>query len=359
MENHQPEHEQLYLRNDNDQVHEIPQEIPPGYRFVPDDVQLIDDYLKVIVDHPEQGGVNGLIFTVNLYGSDPEELTAVHQEQCEKTWYFFTKRNRKYANGTRPDRAAGEGYWKQTNVVQYIFRRGENNKRVKIGRKITLDYYYKKGGKEKDDFRTDWKMTEYRLDGVNLQNNYNSSEFCEWCLCRIYKSKAKKTKDDDNLQVNLQVEAEPNAVAELIAPREHNGHVAGEQYNGQNAGGSGVNYIQQSTSMPSNNNVVWNPMPSNNNAVWNPSSSNYMANSTSGSINGLQYNTDALLIDQQDTYPHTGNAGYVQPLRSLLPSGFPTSSDYSINQSSSGIPDHDLTSEWDFDEDFTFDDFDL
>lgn len=76
MENHQPEREQLYLHNGQVEVQEHEySSIPPGYRFVPDDVQLIDDYLKVIVDHPELGGVNGLIFTVNLYGSSPDELT--------------------------------------------------------------------------------------------------------------------------------------------------------------------------------------------------------------------------------------------------------------------------------------------
>ncbi|XP_074341712.1 uncharacterized protein LOC141679120 [Apium graveolens] len=408
MENHHPEHEQLYFHNGEYQVQgEHESGIPPGYRFVPDDIQLIDDYLKVIVDNPELGGVNDLIFTVNLYGSSPDELTAAHQEQCENTWYFFTKRIRKYPNGIRPDRAAGDGYWKQTNVVSPIFRAGENNKEVKIGRKITLDYLCKRDGSEKDGARTDWKMTEYRLDGVNLLKNHSSSEFDEWCLCRLYKSKnAKKTEEDDP-QENLAMEVEPNAVAELIVPQEpnagallivaqeHNGHVAGEQHNnfvgqstaapfgGQNigaqehnghvAGALRNNFAGQSTAAPfGGQNIVaqqqyngQNAGGPGNNAVWNPNNSNYMENGTTSSMNGFHYCTDAL-NDHQDMFP--------QPLRSLPPNGFPTSSNYNTSQSSSDIPDYDATNEWDFDYpsslfpgngqssfdiDFTFDDFDL
>lgn len=229
-------------------------------------------------------------------------------------------------------------------------------------------------------------------------------QFDEWCLCRLYRSKsAKKTREDDP-QENLVMEAdaeliapqehngqEPNAGALLIAPQEHNGrHVAGElhnnfagqitaapfadqniiaqqQYNGRNAGPS-VNFTQQSTTMDQQSTT----MAPSNHAIWNQNNSNYMENATSSSINGFHYYSDAL-NDQQNIYP-LNVTGYVQPLRSLPPNGFPTSSNYNTDQSSSDTLDYNVTSEWEFDYpsslfpdngqssfdiDFTFDDFDL
>ena len=101
-----------------------------------------------------------------------ENFAAAHKAQCEDTWYFFTKRTRKYANGSRPARAAGRGYWKQTNVIDHIFGVDEEKKPAEIGRKITLDYWYKN---DKVDWRSDWKMNEYRLDGVNLPDEQRSN----------------------------------------------------------------------------------------------------------------------------------------------------------------------------------------
>ncbi|KZV15980.1 hypothetical protein F511_14346 [Dorcoceras hygrometricum] len=40
-------------------------------------------------------------------------------------WYFFTSRELKYPNGSRPNRAAGDGYWKATVADQRIQQRQE------------------------------------------------------------------------------------------------------------------------------------------------------------------------------------------------------------------------------------------
>lgn len=70
-------------------------------------------------------------------------------------WYFFTPRNRKYPNGNRPNRSAGNGYWKPTGSDTTVKKRGQE-----IGCKKCLDYYE---GKHPGGTKTEWKMHEYRL----------------------------------------------------------------------------------------------------------------------------------------------------------------------------------------------------
>ena len=53
----------------------------------------------------------------------------------EKVWYFFTPRNRKYQNGSRPNWAASDGYWKANGVDVQIKEKG-----VIIGFKKTLNF---------------------------------------------------------------------------------------------------------------------------------------------------------------------------------------------------------------------------
>lgn len=100
---------------------------------------------------------------------------AAHKEQCENEWYFFTRRNRKYVNDTRPNRAAGKGYWKRVGGDKPIFRAGENNEQVRIGGRSTLIYYLRKDSKNKTDMRTEWRMKECRLDGDDLPHDYKTA----------------------------------------------------------------------------------------------------------------------------------------------------------------------------------------
>ncbi|KAL1807034.1 hypothetical protein ACET3Z_030102 [Daucus carota] len=330
---------------------EIVSRLPPGYRFVPEDEELIEKFLKVIIKNPERGRVQG-IFIVNLYASPPDELTAAHKPQCEDTWYFFTKRTRKYANGSRPARAAGRGYWKQTNVIDHIFGVDEEKKPAEIGRKITLDYWCKK---DKVDWRTDWKMNEYRLYGPKspdeqCSNAATSKEFDEWSLCRIYKSRGSKQKNKGK-QLVLQVEAESSSGTQPIAPQEHNEHFAGGNFTGQSTTAASNNQLSNPREQY-NGLYPGGPGPSSvlqfNNSGAFPNHSNYMANVASGSMNGMHYTSDDLLPENQYTYFMYENAAYVQPLRSLPPNCIPTWPPSDINQSSSSIPDQ-VTSEEEFD----------
>lgn len=108
--------------------------------------------------------------------------SAKYEEHCEKQWYFFTKRNRKYSGGNRPNRGAGNGFWKQTNVNRPVFKVLKDKTKVELGRKVTLDYHDK--SLKTAGQRTDWKMHEYRVNHKlpGLPSNYNtagsSSEVC-------------------------------------------------------------------------------------------------------------------------------------------------------------------------------------
>lgn len=85
----------------------------------------------------------------------------------EKEWYFFSPRDRKYPNGSRPNRAAGNGYWKATGADKPI----GNPKPVGI--KKALVFY---AGKAPKGEKTNWIMHEYRLAHVDRSaRNKNNS----------------------------------------------------------------------------------------------------------------------------------------------------------------------------------------
>ncbi|XP_076889297.1 NAC domain-containing protein JA2-like [Bidens hawaiensis] len=156
--------------------------LPPGFRFYPTDEELMVQYLCPKIagnDFPLQ-----IIGDVNLYKFDPWELPSKAMFG-EKEWYFFSPRDRKYPNGSRPNRVAGSGYWKATGTGKVITWEGR-----KVGIKKALVFYV---GKAPKGSKTNWIMHEYRLSETSKDNS-NSSRLDDWVLCRIYKkSSAEKT----------------------------------------------------------------------------------------------------------------------------------------------------------------------
>uniref|UniRef100_A0A0E0JQ92 NAC domain-containing protein n=1 Tax=Oryza punctata TaxID=4537 RepID=A0A0E0JQ92_ORYPU len=212
--------------------------LPPGFRFHPTDEELVVHYLcRKVARQPLPVPI---IAEVDLYKLDPWDLP----EKAlfgRKEWYFFTPRDRKYPNGSRPNRAAGRGYWKATGADKPVAPKGSVRT---VGIKKALVFY---SGKAPRGVKTDWIMHEYRLADADrapggkkgsqkvyvrddtipthlidvellmlMWSRPCSLQLDEWVLCRLYNKKNNWEK----------VKLEQQDVAAVAAPRHH--HQNGE-----------------------------------------------------------------------------------------------------------------------------------
>ncbi|KAL1202502.1 NAC domain-containing protein 55 [Cardamine amara subsp. amara] len=155
--------------------------LPPGFRFYPTDEELMVEYLcrkAAGYDFSLQ-----LIAEIDLYKFDPWILPS-KALFGEKEWYFFSPRDRKYPNGSRPNRVAGSGYWKATGTDKVISTEGR-----RVGIKKALVFYV---GKAPKGTKTNWIMHEYRLIEPSRRNG--STKLDDWVLCRIYKKQSSAQK---------------------------------------------------------------------------------------------------------------------------------------------------------------------
>ncbi|XVE55298.1 hypothetical protein DITRI_Ditri03aG0147800 [Diplodiscus trichospermus] len=153
-------------------------QLPPGFRFHPTDDELVVQYLRrKCASRPIAVPI---IAEIDLYKYDPWDLPDLAL-YGEKEWYFFTPRDRKYPNGSRPNRAAGSGYWKATGADKPI------GQPKPVGIKKALVFY---AGKAPKGEKTNWIMHEYRLADVDRSaQKKNSLRLDDWVLCRIYNKK--------------------------------------------------------------------------------------------------------------------------------------------------------------------------
>ncbi|KAA8523858.1 hypothetical protein F0562_010281 [Nyssa sinensis] len=148
--------------------------LPPGFRFYPTDEELLVQYLcRKVAGHQFSLEIIG---EIDLYKFDPWVLPS-KAIFGEKEWYFFSPRDRKYPNGSRPNRVAGSGYWKATGTDKIITTEGR-----KVGIKKALVFYI---GKAPKGTKTNWIMHEYRLS--ESARKKGSARLDDWVLCRIYK----------------------------------------------------------------------------------------------------------------------------------------------------------------------------
>ncbi|KAL0700448.1 hypothetical protein Bca4012_056570 [Brassica carinata] len=155
-------------------------QLPPGFRFHPTDEELVMHYL--CRKCASQSIAVPIIAEIDLYKYDPWELPGLAL-YGEKEWYFFSPRDRKYPNGSRPNRSAGSGYWKATGADKPI------GLPKPVGIKKALVFY---AGKAPKGEKTNWIMHEYRLADVDrsaARKKKNSLRLDDWVLCRIYNKK--------------------------------------------------------------------------------------------------------------------------------------------------------------------------
>ncbi|GFS39141.1 NAC domain containing protein 3 [Actinidia rufa] len=155
--------------------------LPPGFRFFPTDEELLVQYLcRKVAGHDFSLQIIG---EIDLYKFDPWVLPS-KAIFGEKEWYFFSPRDRKYPNGSRPNRVAGSGYWKATGTDKIITTEGR-----RVGIKKALVFYV---GKAPKGTKTNWIMHEYRLSEPTRKNG--STRLDDWVLCRIYKKNSSSQK---------------------------------------------------------------------------------------------------------------------------------------------------------------------
>ncbi|KAG9452696.1 hypothetical protein H6P81_005600 [Aristolochia fimbriata] len=162
--------------------------LPPGFRFFPTDEELLVHYLcrKVAGHHFSLP----LIKEIDLYKFDPWVLPG-KALFGEKEWYFFSPRDRKYPNGSRPNRVAGSGYWKATGTDKIIMAQGR-----KVGIKKALVFYV---GKAPKGTKTNWIMHEYRL--CDSTRKKGTTRLDDWVLCRIYKKNSGSEKSSGSAKL--------------------------------------------------------------------------------------------------------------------------------------------------------------
>lgn len=87
--------------------------------------------------------------------------------------YFFTPRERKYRNGSRPNRAAADGYWKATGADKLVLDKMDNP----IGFKKSLVFYK---GKPPNGDKSNWIMHEYRVINppIQIKTSENDMRVC-------------------------------------------------------------------------------------------------------------------------------------------------------------------------------------
>ncbi|XP_023644274.1 NAC domain-containing protein 30 [Capsella rubella] len=134
---------------------------PPGYKYAPNDKNLIETLLGR--EHYFGENNNSLlkffIHQANIYESNPEQLSVEYEKGNDTEWFFISERNKKKKGkgGINQKRGDNGGYWHATVATKDVLD-GQGNI---IGHDTALSYYV---GKQPKGVKTDWLMHEYWVD---------------------------------------------------------------------------------------------------------------------------------------------------------------------------------------------------
>ncbi|KAI4324201.1 hypothetical protein L6164_023756 [Bauhinia variegata] len=178
-----------------------------SYRFKPTDEELVSYLERKLAGHSIP---SHLIPQVDIYKFSPHQLKARYQRNGDDSMFFFSPRNRKFLNGTRPDRRVGDiGYWKSSRTVRL------KSKNSVVGTKMILNFHV---GTPKKSTNTHWIMEEFILkekSAMTHQNLATSSanpldkKFDDFCLYKIHYHKTKADKQERHDIQELEI---PNQV---------------------------------------------------------------------------------------------------------------------------------------------------
>ncbi|XP_010431402.1 PREDICTED: NAC transcription factor 29-like [Camelina sativa] len=180
---------------------------PPGVNYRPKDLEVIS-----LLGRKQYylGGNRELLATlsihlVNIYESNPEELSEKFKKANDTDRFFISKRNKMGKDGKRQKRDAKGGYWKAT-VASKKIDAGQGL----VGYKTALDYYV---GKRPNGKKTSWLMHEYWIDQCPSADD----EVKDYSMCKIYRSpqainKQKKEEEEENKRQKKVVQQQPPTV---------------------------------------------------------------------------------------------------------------------------------------------------
>ncbi|CAL5193744.1 unnamed protein product [Lathyrus oleraceus] len=159
-------------------------DFPPGFRFHPTDIELINHYLVKKVHDNSFSAI--AIAEVDMNKCEPWDLPEL-AKMGESEWYYFCVRDKKYSTGQRANRVTNVGYWKASGRDKEIY-----DKNLLIGMKKTLVFYK---GRAPNSVKTSWVMHEYRLEGNTLSKDILSKRGKgEWVISRIHEKERSEKK---------------------------------------------------------------------------------------------------------------------------------------------------------------------
>lgn len=152
-------------------LRDIESTLPPGFRFYPNDEELVCHYLYKKVSNERV--MEETMVDVDLHTREPWELPEVAKLSANE-WYFFSFRDRKYTTGSRTNRATKSGYWKATGKDRTVYSPSTHEI---VGMRKTLVFYR---GRAPNGIKSSWIMHEFRLE------NPDTPPKEDWVLCRVF-----------------------------------------------------------------------------------------------------------------------------------------------------------------------------